>query len=235
MNYYKHHIGDYDADTSHLTWLEDAAYRRLMCLYYRREQPVPEPIDQACRLVRAASKAEREAVATVLNEFFQLTESGWVHKRCEEELIAYKGKESANRANGAKGGRPKRKVTEEKPSGLSVGSEEEPTNNLNQEPLTKNQEPVVGETAPTARPRGTRLPPGWAPDSDLEGWAKQERPDLDLSTTVETFRDYWVAQPGTRGTKLDWPATFRNWVRSQRAGAAVKKPFDLEAWARDET
>lgn len=88
MNFYKHHIGDYDADTAHLSWLEDAAYRRLMCLYYRREQPIPADIGQACRLVRAVSKQEREAVESVLREFFVLTDDGWRNKRCEEDLAA---------------------------------------------------------------------------------------------------------------------------------------------------
>ena len=141
MNYYKHHIGDYDSHTAHLTWLEDAAYRRLLCLYYRKEQAIPVEIDQACRLVRAVSKAEREAVATVLREFFELTDGGWVNKRCDTEIEAYQAKEQANRKNGSKGGRPKKTETDEKPTGLFLGSEEKPTNNLNQEPLTKNQEP----------------------------------------------------------------------------------------------
>ncbi|MGR9087307.1 MAG: hypothetical protein ACU841_09570 [Gammaproteobacteria bacterium] len=29
------------------------------------------------------------------------------------------------------------------------------------------------------------------------------------------FRDYWIAQPGAKGRKLDWQATWRNWVRSE--------------------
>ena len=32
----------------------------------------------------------------------------------------------------------------------------------------------------------------------------------------ETFRDYWVAQPGQKGRKADWEATWRNWVRNQK-------------------
>ena len=141
MNYYRHHIGDYDSHTAHLTWLEDAAYRRLLCLYYRKEQPIPADLDKACRLVRAVSKAEREAVSTVLREFFTLTDEGWVNKRCDTEVEAYQAKEQANRKNGSKGGRPKKTETDEKPTGLFLGSDQKPTNNLNQEPITNNQEP----------------------------------------------------------------------------------------------
>lgn len=108
MNFYKHHIGDYDADTAHLGWLEDAAYRRLICLYYRREQPIPADINQAARLVRAVSKQEREAVESVLREFFHLTDEGWRHHRCDAEIEVAERAAAKNRANGRSGGRPRK-------------------------------------------------------------------------------------------------------------------------------
>ena len=70
-----------------------------------------------------------------------------------------------------------------------------------------------------ARKNGFRLPDDWNPtDTDfamavarLNGSAKLE---------LEKFRDYWKAQPGQRGTKLDWDATFRNWVRNAKPALA---------------
>lgn len=64
--------------------------------------------------------------------------------------------------------------------------------------------------------RATRLPPDWQPDSELMAWATNERPDLNIGKTLESFRDHWKAAPGKSGTKMDWPATFRNWVRKER-------------------
>lgn len=93
MNYYEHHIRDYDADTAHLSWLEDMAYTRLLRLYYRKEAPIPADIAQACRLVRAHTKAERRAVETVLREFFELRDDGWRHGRCDEEIAAFHEKQ----------------------------------------------------------------------------------------------------------------------------------------------
>jgi uncharacterized phage protein (TIGR02220 family) len=63
-----------------------------------------------------------------------------VNKRCDAEVETYQQKEQANRKNGARGGRPKKTETHEKPTGLFLGSEKKPTNNLNQEPRTNNQE-----------------------------------------------------------------------------------------------
>jgi hypothetical protein len=45
-----------------------------------------------------------------------------------------------------------------------------------------------------------------------------ERKDLDPEAVAAEFRDYWIAQPGQKGIKLDWESTWRNWVRRQRAG-----------------
>lgn len=86
MNFYKHHLGDYAAATSHLSWDEDCAYRRLIDQYYKRETPIPADMKDACRLARATTPAQRRAVQAVLEEFFQLHEDGWHQKRCDEEL-----------------------------------------------------------------------------------------------------------------------------------------------------
>lgn len=92
MNYYEHHLGDYMRDTAHLSMLEDGAYRRLMDVYYTREQPLPTALKDCCRLARAQSKPEREAVDAVLKEFFHQSPEGWRHKRCDEEIARYQEK-----------------------------------------------------------------------------------------------------------------------------------------------
>ena len=89
VNYYDHHIGDYDSATAHLSWFEDAAYRRLICLYYRTERPIPLDLKAACRLVRAQDKDQRAAVETVLQEFFEPREDGWHQQRCDDEIAEY--------------------------------------------------------------------------------------------------------------------------------------------------
>jgi uncharacterized protein YdaU (DUF1376 family) len=99
MNFYDHHIGDYDSATAHLSWLEDCAYRRLICLYYRNEAPIPVDIKQACRLVRAVSKQERDAVEQVLGEFFTSDEDGWHHRRCDAEINDFQEREPEREAS----------------------------------------------------------------------------------------------------------------------------------------
>lgn len=64
--------------------------------------------------------------------------------------------------------------------------------------------------------KGTRIPDGWRPSEELLAWTRQKRPDLDLQDTLESFTDFWKAKTGQGATKLDWDATWRNWVRNTR-------------------
>jgi hypothetical protein len=76
------------------------------------------------------------------------------------------------------------------------------------------------ESAPPAKqaanrsPSGSRIPDGF-PASDEIAWCRSERPDLDAAALREKFRDYWTGVPGQKGRKADWPATWRNFVRSE--------------------
>lgn len=90
MNYYEHHLGDYDGATAHLSWQEDCAYRRMLCLYYRTESALPADSKQLCRLLRAKTKTERAAVQQVLVEFFELADDGWHNARCDEDIATFR-------------------------------------------------------------------------------------------------------------------------------------------------
>lgn len=89
MNYYEHHLGDYLRDAGHLSMLEEGAYRRLIDAYYIRERGLPGDLRECCKLAKATTKAERDAVAYVLREFFVLAEGLYTHGRCEKEIAKY--------------------------------------------------------------------------------------------------------------------------------------------------
>lgn len=99
MNYYPFHLGDYAAHTGHLEPLEDLVYRRLLDLYYLREAPLPADIVATAKLIRARSMAAD--VESVLQEFFVLTDDGWRHSRCDEEIAKMQDKQSKARASAA--------------------------------------------------------------------------------------------------------------------------------------
>ena len=94
MNYYEHHIGDYSQATSHLSFIEDATYSRLIRKYYATEKPIPTDVKTVQRLVNAKSKEEKNAVELVLKEFFMLTDDGWRQGRCDHEIARFKDKQA---------------------------------------------------------------------------------------------------------------------------------------------
>lgn len=68
------------------------------------------------------------------------------------------------------------------------------------------------KTKGSAHGRGSRLAEDWQPTQALSDFARDQ--GLDPQETRERFRDYWIAQPGQRGSKVDWEATWRNWCRN---------------------
>lgn len=68
-------------------------------------------------------------------------------------------------------------------------------------------------------PRGTRLSADWEPSQTEIDFCKAERPDLNVRVTVSRFKDYWAG--AVNGTKKDWEATWRNWVRAERAAGSL--------------
>jgi uncharacterized protein YdaU (DUF1376 family) len=150
LNYFEHHIGDYDADTAHLSWVEDMAYTRLMRLYYRKELPIPVDVAEACRLVRAQSREQRAAVESVLREFFSLAADGWHQKRCDADIGRYQKKVAHNQEVGKLGGRPKKSGTQVKPVNNPGGFPDEPKPNPLQSPDTNHSEAIASGGKPPA-------------------------------------------------------------------------------------
>jgi uncharacterized protein YdaU (DUF1376 family) len=205
MNYYAFHIGDYRSATAHLSNGEDLAYRRLLDMYYDTEQSISLDIEWVARRIRISP----EIVKTVLQDMFEVTADGWSHARCHQEILEFKAKsQQASRAGKASAQRRANVRT----------TDVQPTNN--QEPLTINH--IVDHTTdvvskPKVSKRGSRIDPNWSLPKEWADWAKNERPDLNVPSVGEQFKDFWISKAGAGATKLDWQATWRNWVRNQKA------------------
>jgi uncharacterized protein YdaU (DUF1376 family) len=214
MHYYSFHVSDYIHDTAHLSLYEDLAFRRLLDLYYTSEKPIPNKTHEVARRIRMG-KQETE-VQTVLEEFFMFDKDNdcWFHKRCDETILAYQAKSERNRIVGKLGGRPKINPSSN-PHKTQVVSKE----NLNQEPLTNNHKPI------DKNKRGSRLALDFCFTKEWEDFCLQTRPELHPTKTFDQFKDYWISQAGQKGVKLDWFATWRNWVRS--TNAPKQNPADI--------
>lgn len=96
MNFYKHYIGDFQRDTSHLSLTERGAYLALIHHYYATEKPLPNNVDALCRIAGAQTKVERDAVKSVLS-YFEVMESGLINARIEAELDKHDDRADKNR------------------------------------------------------------------------------------------------------------------------------------------
>jgi uncharacterized protein YdaU (DUF1376 family) len=99
MYYYQFNIGDYQSHTSHLSEMEDLAYRRLLDWYYLHETPIPLEINEVARQIRMRSHTD--CIANVLREYFERIAGGWVHHRANKE-IAKAGDKSEKASASAK-------------------------------------------------------------------------------------------------------------------------------------
>jgi uncharacterized protein YdaU (DUF1376 family) len=146
VNFYPHHIGDFDKATRHSSRLERSIYRDLMDLYYDTEAPLSLDSAWLCKKIIARSNEESTAVEQVLNEFFTKTPTGWYHERCEEEISKYHANNSQKSQAGKASAAAKALKKQQALNGKSTAVETpvERTSNgtsTNQEPLTNNQEP----------------------------------------------------------------------------------------------
>ena len=212
MHYYQFNIGDYKSHTEHLSEMEDLTYRRLLDWYYLHE--TPSPLDQAETARQIRMRSHSDCIAVVLLEYFERTENGWVHHRADRE-IAKTGEKSAKAAASAK-------------ARWNKGSNANALPTQSESNATHNTEHITQDTKHKVKTqRGSRFPTGFLFPKEWADFCHQERPDLNIQKTFDSFKDYWVAKPGAGGVKLDWQATWRNWVRSQSAPKTFTNKFDV--------
>jgi uncharacterized protein YdaU (DUF1376 family) len=112
MHYYQFNISDYQSHTKHLTPIEDICYRRLLDWQYLHEKPIPNDIKSICRLLML--RDYQEEVEQILNEFFVLTEDGWVNPRAFEDIEEFLDYEEKNKTKEENEKERKRRHREER-------------------------------------------------------------------------------------------------------------------------
>jgi len=148
MHYYQFNIGDYVSHTRHLSPIEDIAYRRLLDAYYLSERPLNSGITSVARQI--GLRDYEQEVKIVLEEFFKLSDDGWINGRADKEIAHFHSKiQQASKAG---------KASAERRSNAR-STDVQPTNN--QEPLTNNH-----------KPKNTVAPPFGVTDSVWQDWLK---------------------------------------------------------------
>ena len=208
MNYYPHHIGDFNNSTRHLNRIERSVYRDLLELYYDSEAPLNSDISILCRKIIATSEQELTAVEQVLTEFFELTDLGYVNKRCQEIVDGYQNS-IHNKSKAGKASAKARKTSKSKPSKQSTGVQQVfnrcSTGVHNQEPITNNQEPRTKESRTFTPPENLDV---------YNYFLKQDLTEVIASHESTKFINHYQSNGWLVGKNKmkDWKAAARGWL-----------------------
>jgi len=199
MHYYQFNIGDYASHTRHLSIIEDIAYRRLLDLYYLHERPLGDCSTNVARLIGMSEYSQE--VETVLVEFFEHIDGGFINSRADKEIQHYHSKiEQASKAGKAS--------AERRLNTRSTGVQ--PTNN--QEPITINHKPKKEKATVVACPPdvGEQVWQDWLSlrkaknASVTETVVKGARSEANkLGWPLEKFLAEWCTR-GSQGLKAEW-------------------------------
>jgi uncharacterized protein YdaU (DUF1376 family) len=169
MNFVKLYIGDYLRDTGTLTLAQHGAYTLMLLEHYATEKPLPEGRD-LYRLLRAETKAEKDAIDWVAAKFWTRTEAGLINKRAAREIEKAAHQRSVNQEVGKRGGRPKETVSET-------------------ESVIDKETESVSESKPIDNPNQT-------PDTRLKDKTKPLTPFRDSGESLEAgFAEFWQRYP----------------------------------------
>lgn len=112
------YVDDYEADTAHLTILEDGAYSRLLRLCWRTPGcKIPADEKWIMRKMRARTEDEKRAVCAVLEEFFIKRDSKYSNPRLSSVYADAAESHQRRKTAGSAGGNAKARKIKENLSG----------------------------------------------------------------------------------------------------------------------
>lgn len=188
MNYYQHHIGDFNNATRHLSLVERAIYRDLLDMYYDTEKPIDASnLERLARRLQCTTEDQTAALKYVLEEFFTLQDGAYINNRCEREIAEFHGKRKQASEAGKASAKKRAEKKQQDPNGGSSNAEqsngdsstdvEDQSNEnsttveaalnenltdeqptINHKPLTINQEPVTNNYSGSSNTREQDFP-----------------------------------------------------------------------------
>lgn len=214
------YIGDYLADTTRLTTEQHGAYFLLIIDYWRNGPPPND--DEILQNITKMSAKDWARIRTAVMKFFILENGQWTHSRIERELSEaaaskHKSEEKAKKAAEARWGKAHLEHDLFNASSNAQSNAPSTAQAMHEQCPLPSPSPLNSKTKSKAESAlATRLPADWMPDESQIAFCKSERPDLQAMAVADRFRDHWISTPGLKGRKLDWSATWRNWVRNER-------------------
>ncbi len=224
MNFFPFHIGDYASATRHLSWDEDHAYRRLLDVYYTIERPLPAEIRACCRLVLATTESQREAVSTVLHEFFEQEPQGWVNSRADAELANMRERQQKQRDKANKRWHPPAPTPGKAAASGNDAAASAVASGNDAGAMPPVPIPVPVPKKENARKRASSLPAEFGISERVREWAQRKGLNH-LDQQLEAFVSY-VKRNGRQ--YVDWDEALMTAIRDDWAkarGKVTENPF----------
>lgn len=154
------YVGDYLADTTHLTCTEHGAYMLLLMSMWRNGGSLPSDDKSLARHARC-TKGQWDRMRPVLIGFFTVTDDAITHGRLSVELTKHSDAVERQRERSSNGGKAKSLKT--KTAALTAGTK----NPCQPEPEPETEESKASSVPPpkASKPvkRATRIPDDWSP------------------------------------------------------------------------
>jgi hypothetical protein len=208
-------------------WLKDPALGKcsmethglwinLLCVMMEAEEPqISGTIPELCRLIgcfpeemeRGLKELERTKAADVI---FSNGNVMVMSRRLYKEL---KAKES-NRLRVSKARKKEQCNAEVTPLSRDRVRIRDKSKKENESKQESNLSGRAQQVAPT---RGGRLPDKFLLTEPMRQWAKERNPKIDVELETEKFCNYYRSKAGAGAIRLDWQATWRNWILNAEA------------------
>lgn len=94
---------------------------------------------------------------------------------------------------------------------------------------TPEPEPEPEPSLSKDRERACRLPQDFKITNEMRAWFESKSLVVDVETETEKFMNYYSSISGSAARKIDWVATWRNWLLKANEWAKPKDEFD--PWA----
>lgn len=196
-------------DTAHLSILEHGAYLLMLQHAYATEKPLP--VGKALhRMLRATEKDEREAIDSVVKQFWTETPDGLVNARAKDEIAKANVQAETNRRIAVEREARRKRAREAHGPDTNRATNAEP----NQTPEPDTRQPTVNlgggdansiahDTSPPFHQQSvTQMHAEWRPSPNFASICRNAGLDppagQNLAAIVAEFVGYWITQDRQR-------------------------------------
>lgn len=211
---------DWLGGTRSMSAAETGIYITLIATMYERGEPIPEDHTRLARLCGASNSSFKSCLESLIGDGkVTRTDAGLWNNRVEKEVVYRMEKsEVGSRAAKIKWDR-KRNENKDNADAPAMPSQSDRNANQKPEPDTRKKEVILSPQVAPKLKNGSRLSEDWVLPKAWGDWALESVSGATIETVrsqAEQFRDYWVGKAGAAARKVDWEATWRNWMRNAK-------------------